>query len=205
MPERRFLQPRKAIYKRRTNHFEPRQRLLIICEGEKTEPNYFRKFPLPPGSVVDVRGIGENTVSLIREAIQLRDQSDFYYDQVWCVFDRDSFPVENFNNAMQIAQDNHIKVAYSNEAFELWYVLHFDYLHTGISRRNYITRLRRLLGHRYLKNSETIYDEIIARQEDAIRNAKRLLAQYDPPKPAEDNPSTTVHILVELLNRLFWD
>jgi leucyl-tRNA synthetase len=31
--------------------------------------------------------------------------------------------------------------------------------------------------------------------------AERLLAQYSPPNPAADNPSTTVHKLVEQLNR----
>jgi len=58
-----------------------------------------------------------------------------------------------------------------------------------------------MLGHPYQKNSEIIFEELLARQADAIRNAKRLLAQYSPPNPAADNPSTTVHKLVEQLNR----
>ena len=48
MPERRYLQEHKSGYKRRTtNRFPPRQRFLIVCEGEKTEPNYFVCFPIP--------------------------------------------------------------------------------------------------------------------------------------------------------------
>lgn len=65
----------------------------------------------------------------------------------------------------------------------------------------YVKRLSECLGHSYRKNSEGIYDELRDRQEQAIANAKRLLAQYAPPNPAQDNPSTTVHKLVEELNR----
>jgi hypothetical protein len=39
------------------------------------------------------------------------------------------------------------------------------------------------------------------RQPKALTNAQRLLAQYDPPNPAADDPSTTVHELVEQLIR----
>ncbi len=203
MPERRFLQERKAIYGRRINKYEPRQHFLVVCEGEKTEPNYFKRFPLPPDSIVDVRGFGANTVSLVIEALRLKSEAK--YHQVWCVFDRDLFPPGNFNAALQKAEANDVRVAYSNKAFELWYVLHFDYLDTGINRSDYITCLDGKLGHEYQKNSETIYDEIYTRQAVAIRNAKKLLAQYRPPNPVADNPSTTVHLLVEQLNRLFWD
>jgi hypothetical protein len=40
-----------------------------------------------------------------------------------------------------------------------------------------------------------------SRQETATKHAQRLLAQYDPPRPAEDKPSTTVHLLVEELRK----
>ena len=109
---------------RRPPNRRPRSRFLIVCEGERTEPNYFRGFRLS-AKVADIRGLGANTVSLVRETIVLRDAGD--YDSVWCVFDRDSFPLQNFNRALQLAEQNGINVAYSNEAFEIWYLLHFHY------------------------------------------------------------------------------
>lgn len=126
-------------------------------------------------------------------------RKDQQYDQVWCVFDRDDFPGQDFNDAIAKAARYRIRVAYSNEAFELWYLLHFRYSNAALSRRDYIDRLNALLGHEYAKNSETMYAELERSMPDALKNAERLLARYEPANPAKDNPSTTVHLLVAQL------
>lgn len=109
---------------RKVNTRELRQRFLIVCEGEKTEPNYFRSFRVPRNVIeIDIQGVGKNPSKLVNKAKQLQEQEE--YDQVWCVFDRDSWAPEDFNNAIQNAIKLGFNVAYSNEAFELWYVLHF--------------------------------------------------------------------------------
>ncbi len=179
---------------------EPKERFLIVCEGSKTEPNYFRSFRVPR-DVVEVHGLGEDPSTLVRSATDLKNKDGDDYDQIWCVFDRDSWTLENFSNAISSATSQGYRVAYSNEAFELWYILHFEYLNTGIPRKDYIHKLSLLLGKKYQKNSETIYDELLDKQPTAIRNAEKLLTQYAPPDPANDNPSTTVHLLVQELNR----
>ena len=179
---------------------EIKERFLIVCEGTKTEPNYFKSFPVPK-DVIDVRGFGKNTISLVKEAVRIIKEEDNDYDQVWCVFDRDSFLVKNFNEAIKSAQDNDIEVAYSNEAFELWYLLHFDYRDTAMSRTQYKKLLTEKMNQKYEKNSDEMYEILAEKQPQAIRNAERLLKQYDPPDPANDNPSTTVHLLVQQLNR----
>lgn len=192
---------RKGYGSRRTNQREIRQRFLIVCEGEKTEPTYFRSFRLPTVEVEAV-GLGMDPRQLVDEAVVLRSKADKDgYDQVWCVFDRDDWPVDNFNGALSSAQARNIRVAWSNEAFELWYLLHFHYHDTAIPRAEYITRLGDLLGHAYAKNSRKIFTELADKMETALSNAARLLAQYDPPNPAQDNPSTTVHLLVQELRR----
>lgn len=193
-PYSRGYSPRKVDIK------EVRQRFLIVCEGEKTEPNYFMSFRVPKNvAEIDVKGVGENPSKLVNSAKDLKEQED--YDQVWCVFDRDSWTPEDFNNAIRNAENQGFKVAYSNEAFELWYVLHFEFLNTGIPRNNYLQKLSLLLNQKYQKNSEKIYDELFDKQPTAIRNAINLLNQYDPHIPARDNPSTTVHLLVQELNK----
>ncbi|MCW6048736.1 RloB family protein [Lyngbya sp. CCAP 1446/10] len=189
-----------------------RKWFLIVCEGEKTEPNYFRSFPVDTKVIkLDIKGEGRNTRSLVEKAIELKNDSEYdETDRFWCVFDRDingknSHDAQNFNTAMTLAKNNGIKVAYSNDAFELWYLLHFHFYNTRISRKHYQNMLTKLLEHEYQKNSETIYEELKSKQQDAIKHAKRLLLEYDRPNPESDNPLTTVHLLVEELNSFIPD
>ena len=104
-------------------------RLLIISEGVNTEVSYFRQFEQPTIRVKAV-GTGFNTLSLVRRAEQIRDEEAAkgrHYDQVWCVFDRDDFPAQDFNEAVRLAEQlfGPGRVAYSNQAFEYWLLLHF--------------------------------------------------------------------------------
>lgn len=200
--DRGYLDRNKTVGTRETI-----QRFLIVCEGEKTEPNYFKNFPLPPYAI-DVRGLGKNPENLVKQAIKI-SRKEKEYDQVWCVFDRDSWTPNDFNTAITYAEQNGIKIAYSNEAFELWYLLHFDYRDTAMSREGHKSALTDKLRkaelipskEEYRKNSQNMYEILQSKQGRAIKNAKKLLEQYDPPKPTDDNPSTTVHLLVEQLNR----
>jgi len=180
------------------------RRFLIVCEGEKTEPNYFRKFPKNPEvyDSIDIRGTGYNTVSLINEAIRLKVEAQKRrepYIEVWCVFDKDDFPIEQFKNATILAEKNQIKCAYSIEAFELWYMLHFNFYDSALSRNQYKEKLTELLGKTYQKNDGGMYQLLQKRQNTAIKNARKLyLHQYEQPL-ASQNPITTVFWLVERL------
>lgn len=193
-----FIERKRSYSARTVETRETYERFLIVCEGEKTEPNYFKSFRVPR-DVIDVRGIGDNTIRIVEEAIRLKEKDS--YDQVWCVFDRDSFPSDRFNAAFILSEENDIKIAYSNEAFELWYLLHFNYYDSAISRKQYGDKLSELLGYKYEKNSNSIYDDLLDKQPDAIRNAKKLLLNYNPENPEKDNPSTKVHCLVIELNK----
>jgi hypothetical protein len=183
---------------RRVGTREVRQRFLIVCEGERTEPNYFRAFQVP-GLVVTTQSGHERGVALVSRAVQLR--ADDEYDQVWCVFDRDDLLPQQIMDMFSQARREDIAVAFSNQAFELWYLLHFDYHHTAMARREYSARLSERLGHTYAKNRTDMYERLLNVQPAAIANARRLWALYDPWHPAHADPSTTVHELVEELNK----
>lgn len=195
---REFKENRRGHSGRKIGNRNIRQRFLIVCEGEKTEPNYFKSFRTA-GLVVDAVGLGANTLSLVRKAAELAREGD--YDQVWCVFDRDSFSPEQFNEALALARRSNIQVAYSNEAFEIWYMLHFNYYDAGLGRADYRRILTELLGEPYEKNSTTMFERLRTRLTEALRNAKRLFESYEPSNPERDKPSTTVHLLVEELLR----
>lgn len=139
----------RAEKKRKTEFKSKRKFYLIVCEGKKTEPNYFEslKKSLPKGVLeltnIDIDGTGKNTLSIIEEAKILRKKYKEKYlrkiDNVWAIFDKDSFPSKNFNNAINKGENSRPKIhcAWTNEAFELWYLLHFNYYNTGIPREQY--------------------------------------------------------------------
>lgn len=199
-----FWKQHKNSYKRKTGQRGlPKQRILIVCEGEKTEPEYFKAFRIS-SAVIKIEGTGANTFSLVQKAIQIQKtarKNRETFDQVWCVFDHDDFPSENFNKALELAKKKNFHVAYSNEAFELWYLLHFCYMDSAIHRSAYIKKLENHLKAPYQKNSPDMYDLLLSKQNEAIRNATALLSKYQPSNPEQDNPSTTVHLLVQELNK----
>lgn len=204
---RDFRTPRAQSYSaRRINSIEVVQRFLIVCEGKETERNYFEAFRVPRDvRAIAVQGVGRNTLTLVEETKhikeELEEQNGAPFDQVWCVFDRDSFPAQDFNEAIALAERERFKVAYSNEAFELWYLMHFDYHTAALSRQQYGDMLTQRLERKYRKNDPQIYMDLLRSQEKAIRHARRLLQSYGRCNPERDNPSTTVHLLVEELNR----
>lgn len=175
--------------------------ILIICEGERTEPNYFLGFRL---SHVKVEGKGYNTVSLVDYALTFRDD----YDEIWCVFDQDGH-IDNFDRAISRCKEN-VHAAYTNEAFELWYLLHFKDIQadTGITRAQYCKKLDEHLPQKrgrdrpkYCKNDSEVYQRLLPYQSLAIKRAKDMRAYYEAHLPnSQKKPITTVHLLVERLN-----
>ena len=185
--------------------------ILIVCEGRNTEPSYFRQFRLSSATIKAI-GEGYNTTSLVNRAIQIANSES--YDQVWCVFDKDDFNDIDFNNAIEIADANNFGVAYSNQAFEYWLILHFDdHQGGGMHRKDYDDKLNMLLKEYSLtydgKNSKIISEEFFElldgidektkkeRKQLAIERAKRNLSQVLHNSPAKAESSTTLFRLVE--------
>ena len=198
--------------RRQTKTRETRKRFLIVCEGEKTEVNYFKAFTVPKKIEVMVKGEGKNSLSLVEKAIKIIDNlnKDDSFDQIWCVFDKDNCSKEQFNQAEGLAKEQNIKIAYSNEAFEIWFILHFQYLDIATSRSEYLTILTNQMKkygllnkkEKYKKNREDMYEKLKPYQTTAITNAAKLIQDRDEAKkhPFDANPSTTVQELVQELN-----
>lgn len=198
MPRRReqFTSRQRNYMQRSVDVTDVRQRFLIVCEGSKTEPNYFKKFRVPR-VVIDVEGVGRNTLGIIDEAERHNNAGE--YDQVWCVFDKDDYSIDQFENAIERAKNFGFHVAYSNQSFELWYLLHFEFLNSAINRQQYISKLETYMKRQYRKNDPSMYDLLRCNLDDAIRHSERLLRLYQPLHPGRDDPSTTVHSLVRVL------
>lgn len=191
-------------------------RFLIICEGERTEPDYFRSLAKDPRypSVRDaiIKGLGQSTVMLVRHAAKIRrkmeSEARYPFDSVWVVFDEDDNPY--FNESVLLAQRLGLKAAWSNEAFELWYLLHFAYLDTAISRQAYFSKigniLRPKLRHQryeyHYKKNDTRFYAILQKYGDenlAKKSAARLRSRYSGNDYSRHKPCTTVDLLVNEL------
>jgi RloB-like protein len=192
---------------------------LIVCEDEKTEPAYFEQFKtqIPPDTIYlksvgtgrDAKGVVERAI-IEKEALTLASKKEV--DVVWVVFDKDSADenaakIQRFEDAFKIAKKENMKVAYSNEAFELWLLLHLTDVNSTIPlpRTTIYTVLEEKI-RRFDPYKTFIYEHgnpnivsIISKMGDenkAIIRAKQLLIDQKGRKPIEANPSTKVQELV---------
>ena len=194
-------------FRRKQGTREPKPVIHIYTEGEKTEPNYFNaiKNELRVSEIdIKVIGLGDHTDSLVKRVIKIKDgiSKTDEESEWWVVFDKDDHA--KFNQAIEKAESEGISVAYSNECFELWFILHFILLDSALTRKDYNKKLTELLGQKYDKSSN-IYDLIKNKENTAISHAKQLEKQRDDDGeklPQDRNPSTTVHKLVTKLRSI---
>jgi hypothetical protein len=210
----------KKLTKTKPPHIETRSKaksFYIVCEGMNTEPEYFKSFPLG-NAQVESFGLGQSKTKLVESVIELLTSDESLKEkEVWVVFDMDinhehaNQQKEDYNRAIELAHKNNINVAYSNDTFELWFVLHYQYIDTPWNRGQFFERLSELWGCNYSKDGkakafcESIYQMLLedehANQEKAIYRAKKIHDEQAHLVFSDRNPCTTVFQLVQELNQ----
>ena len=230
---------KRADFKRKLNDKKTVPDIIIACEDSISSPIYFkmlvsaliREKIITQDSFVIAKHNHTNPMGVLDDLRNHKDDNGKTYkdfDHKWIVIDRDCERVnggghmaEDYNNALKTAKnrrnDLHIDVAYANDAFELWYLLHFEYRNTAILRDEIIEvlieKLKQLDPHKFSRlnrdnikqanYAKLIYEALLPMQEKAISNAERLLLSYgEEHNPEQDNPSTTIYKLVNILNSL---
>ena len=126
--------------------------ILIVCEGQ-TEELYFKSFPVLGVRVDAVNLKGQSKLKMVESTQEILNSSAIAYDEIWCVFDMDvrrgEVGFSDFDNAIRQAEGLGFKVAYSNDAFELWFYLHFEYTDAKNLRTFYYEELGKRLGLNY--------------------------------------------------------
>ena len=235
----------KELYQRPQNIRHYKEFFLIVCEDESTEPCYFNKVfkeefekILPKDTIrIETVGTGQNSVSVVKKAISERVirteiiQKDI--DHVWAVFDKDDLDQnettrKRFEDAFTLARENAVKIAYSNECFELWLLLHF----VNVSHATHIPRkvrndedkttclysmLEAAINKGRTPDQQIQYDhahhskpyigveeliDIVMKSGDetkAIERAAKLDEIWQGSDPIDSNPNTTVYKLVREL------
>lgn len=187
-------------------------RILIVCEGEKTERNYFnaiRRERRLSGARVQILPsyYGTDPLSVVNYALdKFLESKDF--DEVYAVFDRDDH--HGYNNALTRAAA--LNNAYKNDAgvrvpfaavpsvpnFELWLLLHFRNVLAPIHRNEVYGELKKLAVYpAYAKNSTTAYEDTKDRIGTATERAVHLRATFSPADGSA--PYTDVDLLANKL------
>jgi hypothetical protein len=215
---------------------------IIFCEDGEIEPEYFNCFTTGKIKISPIRNCKQHhqqvdyATDYLREndLIEFKDgREQLKLDegaQVWCVFDRDKADEDgkntSFNDSIATAELKGIKVAWSNDDFELWVLLHFEDIDVNNPdykyRWKYYERLTFILSQITPLNAEEekvtrhprfSYSEGMKRRnrfiqitfqhmkgktDIAIERSKRLEAFHNQvPKPLHEKaPCTMVHYLV---------
>jgi hypothetical protein len=200
---------------RRAARREAYAKILIVCEGEKTEPYYFEaaRAHYRLNSVnVEVRGDCDNhpqgLVNFAKQRFREEQDAGDAFDKVFCVFDQDGHP--SYAAAVQALNAATPKSTYvaitSVPCFEYWLLLHFMY-----STRPYTDLPGNSSGHQVLRELETVFPvyqkgqravfgQLIGQLEFAINNAERALRECE--RNGTDNPSTRVHELIKFIRNI---
>jgi hypothetical protein len=205
---------------------KPYDNVLIVCEGEKTEPYYFEEMrvylDLDSANIAIDGSCGSSPKSVVEHAQNLFNReraSSGNYDRVFCVFDRDQpetfgyalDKINSINRALKkedYSEKDVFTAIRSIPAFEYWFLLHFtpstkpySPLGTKSVGDQVIDDLRVYLPD-YEKKQEGIYKYSIDNGliDGAKAHSNRI---FENSKNTGDiNPSTNVHDLVEYLEAL---
>lgn len=123
-----------------------RARILVVTEGEVSEPEYLRglsAYLRATGvrlSGPKVKGTGRDPIRVVETALNLYEQ-DKDYDHVWCVFDVDEH--SRLTDAISSAHSAGFDCAISNPCFEVWLLWHFEDCRKAVTSDDLKRRLRR--------------------------------------------------------------
>lgn len=197
---------------RKSDKLTARNTFYILTNGEQTECNYFRLLKAKH-SIYDVKVIFQNDdpIGLVKHALNYVREAN----QVWCVFDIDYTNDDGrLRPALKTAEDNKIKIAYSNIAFEVWLISHYEKCSKPLEINQLQGELDKLLklnekGYTYSKTDEKLLKKcFIPKYKQAIENAKivyqKRVQECDEKHNSNYpiwkwNSSTTVYKLVEAL------
>ena len=148
---------RRRKLERKQGNRPPYPRVLIVCEGEKTEPNYFDeirqewRIPALHWEILPSEfGTGPEKVV---EFAERKAQKEGRWEEIYCVFDRDEHL--HYKEAISKAQSKAGKLwtkekgnapvvfmaIPSDPCFELWFLIHFQ----EFTREEHRDEVQRLL------------------------------------------------------------
>jgi RloB-like protein len=186
------------------------KRFLIVCEDDKSAPNYFealkKHFSLSATSV-QVAGSGGKTqpIQVVERAVELKKSAASPksgtepFDQVWCVIDGDYG--DKINNARAKARANRVKLAISTMCFEYWVLLHFEESDTSTMDCDALVRSLKSKHLPQYEKGTCDFHDIVKCVRDACKRAEKLRKPGIKRRelPEIQNPCSEVYKLVNAI------
>ncbi len=191
------------------------EKVLIVCEGSKTEPNYFNElkdyYEIDTANIRISGKCGSDPVSVVRhgeELFRAAARTTEPFDKVYCVFDRDNH--NNFDEAVNLLKSirpvNIFKDITSTPCFEIWFIMHFIYTSApfeSVGQKSCGARALEELEKYwpdYAKGVDGSFNHLLAQIETAKAFSARLLLESE--RTGAINPLTKVHELVSYLQQI---
>ena len=193
--------------------------ILIVSEGEKTEPLYFNGLRnyinnkygkygdgIQNKPIIQTEGEGKSTVNLVREAQKLEKRGNRKYNQVWIVFDKDDF--SDFDDAIRLAESLGYHAAWNNRSFEYWIFLHFHFSDSQLDQSGWTEKISIILKDQKIDSIgyKMFYAEVfeVVTQNGGLKRAvkhaqMREQACKGNKIASQCNPCTMVHHLIQEL------
>ena len=195
-------------------------RYLIVCEGTKTEPHYFRELledlKIRPQMVRVAQNQGVSPNRVVDYAFELYRGdalSGDSFDKVYCVFDRDRHTTFDaaVRRTIELSAEipsSSFEAITSTPCFEFWFLLHFGYATQPFQKAGKksvgdqaVIFLKTKPGFQdYGKGKKGIYQSLKEKLPAAILNAQRLRA--NSAANGSFNPATDVDLLINILQGL---
>ena len=186
------------------------KRLLVVCEGKNTEHDYFDKFDIPGITIIPI-GTGLSSTKLVKEVNVVRKTQEKRlkinkFDEIWVVFDKDDN--KDFEQAIELALSLKYRVAYSNQAFEYWFLLHFtDHQGGAMPRTDYSEKLNEQLkpygvtfDPKSKHVSEEMFEVLMAFLPKAYDRASIIFTNKKKQQQEFQESVTTIHHLIHSIN-----
>jgi hypothetical protein len=211
----------RAHLARKQNQRASYDRVLIVSEGSKTEPLYFKEikntYRLRTANVeVHPCALGTEPIQVVRYAEQLFEKGVPHkrvpakgFEKVFAVFDRDDH--QSYFDALKIAEsldrklrndaNQHVsfRAIASVPCFELWLLLHFEDVHHLLHRDEILRRLKQHMPS-YSKGAGQSFaatKQCLNLAAQRAKNLNTLSSAFD-----DTMPSTAIVDLVTLLVEL---
>lgn len=195
-----------SSFRRGTPYRQTKPIVLIVCEGNKTEKEYFEEYKrahrLTAVRVKVIKGKrgGNDPRSLIETAGKHLNNpvvGDEKADIAWCVFDHDGRP--NMDQVIQKAEEQNINTALSVPCFELYLLLHFQDQTAHLSTQQAQDALKAHIPD-YDKGVCRFFTDLTGKEDACYERCRKLRVKHQGDgNPQNTNPSSDVDKLIAFL------